>query len=71
MNRPWLEHYGKVPHHLEYPAGSMSEAVLHTAKRMLYSGKTEKHWSSVLIPLWLWITKCWESQRITRMQNGC
>lgn len=34
MNRPWLEHYGKVPHHLEYPAGSMSEAVLHTAKRM-------------------------------------
>lgn len=27
MNRPWLNHYGPVPHHLTYPAGSMSDAV--------------------------------------------
>ncbi len=34
MNRPWLEHYGKVPHHLSYPAGSMSDAVLANAERI-------------------------------------
>lgn len=28
MERPWLNHYGAVPHHLDYPAGSMSDAVL-------------------------------------------
>lgn len=28
MNRPWLQHYGRVAHHLEYPQGSMSDAVL-------------------------------------------
>ncbi len=33
MERPWLKHYGPVPHHLEYPAGSMSDQVLaHAAK---------------------------------------
>ncbi len=31
MNRPWLAHYGNVPHHLEYPAGSMSDAVFSAA----------------------------------------
>ncbi len=34
MERPWLKHYGSVPHHLSYPAGSMSAAVLQTARRM-------------------------------------
>ncbi len=28
MRRPWLAHYGKVPHHLVYPPGTMSDAVL-------------------------------------------
>ena len=27
MNRPWLNHYGTVPHRLKYPQGSMSQAV--------------------------------------------
>ncbi|MBQ7034955.1 MAG: AMP-binding protein [Clostridia bacterium] len=34
MERPWLKHYGSVPHHLSYPAGSMSDAVLQTARRI-------------------------------------
>ncbi len=34
MERPWLKHYGSVPHHLSYPDGSMSAAVLQTARRM-------------------------------------
>ena len=34
MNRPWLAHYGTVPHHLEYPTGSMSDAVFETAARL-------------------------------------
>lgn len=34
MNRPWLGHYGKVPHHLEYPQGSMSDAVFENVKRI-------------------------------------
>ncbi len=34
MNRPWLAHYGKVPHHLEYPTGSMSDAVFAVAARL-------------------------------------
>ena len=33
MERPWLNHYGKVPHHLEYPAGSMSDCVLQNVAR--------------------------------------
>ncbi len=33
MNRPWLDHYGVVPHHLEYPQGSMSRAVLCYAEK--------------------------------------
>ncbi|MBQ8600721.1 MAG: AMP-binding protein [Clostridia bacterium] len=46
MKRPWLEHYGSVPHHLEYPAGSMSDAVLGTAAKhprwaaLSFMGKT-------------------------------
>ena len=34
MNRPWLAHYGSVPHRLEYPAGSMSDAVFAVAERL-------------------------------------
>ena len=34
MERPWLEHYGNVPHHLSYPAGSMSDAVFENVKRV-------------------------------------
>ncbi len=34
MKRPWLDHYGAVPHHLEYPRGSMSDAVLCHAERL-------------------------------------
>ncbi len=33
MDRPWLDHYGTVPHHLEYPAGSMSDRVLEIARQ--------------------------------------
>jgi long-chain acyl-CoA synthetase len=33
MNRPWLQQYGNVPHHLEYPQGSMSQAVLCCAQK--------------------------------------
>ncbi len=33
MNRPWLHHYGAVPHHLQYPHGSMSDAVLCCAEK--------------------------------------
>ena len=33
MKRPWLEHYGSVPKHLEYPRCSMSRAVLETAEK--------------------------------------
>jgi len=33
MERPWLKHYGAVPHHLEYPAGSMSDRVLEQARQ--------------------------------------
>ncbi len=33
MPKPWLRHYGEVPHHLEYPAGSMSDAVLSCAQK--------------------------------------
>ncbi|MBQ7935292.1 MAG: AMP-binding protein [Clostridia bacterium] len=33
MKRPWLEHYGAVPHHLEYPKGSMSDLVLENVKK--------------------------------------
>lgn len=31
MQRPWLDHYGAVPRHLDYPQGSMSDAVLKNA----------------------------------------
>ena len=34
MERPWLKHYGDVPHHLEYPQGSISAQVLKTAARL-------------------------------------
>lgn len=46
MKRPWLEHYGSVPHHLEYPGGSMSDIVLQTAAKhpqwdaLSFMGKT-------------------------------
>ncbi len=33
MERPWLKHYGAVPHHLEYPKGSMSDEVALWAKK--------------------------------------
>ena len=33
MKRPWLDHYGAVPHHLTYPAGSMSDQILENAKK--------------------------------------
>ncbi|MBQ8893806.1 MAG: AMP-binding protein [Clostridia bacterium] len=33
MKRPWLEHYGTVPHHLTYPQGSMSDAVFSAAEK--------------------------------------
>ena len=33
MNRPWLAHYGSVPHHLDYPQGSMSDAVFSAAEK--------------------------------------
>ena len=33
MNRPWLAHYGSVPHHLNYPQGSMSDAVFSAAEK--------------------------------------
>ena len=33
MKRPWLEHYGNVPHTLTYPQGSMSDAVLAAAQK--------------------------------------
>ena len=31
MQRPWLDHYRAVPRHLDYPQGSMSDAVLKNA----------------------------------------
>lgn len=34
MERPWLNHYGAVPHHLKYPECSISEQVLKTAARL-------------------------------------
>ena len=34
MERPWLNHYGAVSHHLEYPDCSISEQVLKTAARL-------------------------------------
>ena len=34
MHRPWLEHYGNVPHHLEYPQATMSGQILQTAARL-------------------------------------
>lgn len=46
MNRPWLEHYGSVPHHLEYPEGSMSDLVMKAAAQypdqpaLSFMGKT-------------------------------
>ena len=33
MKRPWLDHYGTVPHHLTYPNGSMSDRVLENAEK--------------------------------------
>lgn len=33
MRRPWLEHYGEVPHHLDYPTCTISAQVLKTAER--------------------------------------
>jgi long-chain acyl-CoA synthetase len=34
MDRPWLAHYADVPHHLEYPQGSISDAFFATAARL-------------------------------------
>ncbi len=33
MMRPWLSHYGIVPHRLDYPQGSMSDAVFSCAQK--------------------------------------
>ena len=33
MKRPWLSHYGTVPHTLQYPQGTMSEAVFACAQK--------------------------------------
>ena len=33
VRAPWLRHYGNVPAHLDYPQGSMYEAVAETARR--------------------------------------
>lgn len=33
MQRPWLSHYGIVPHHLQYPQGTMCDAVFCCAKK--------------------------------------
>lgn len=35
---PWLKHYGEVPHHLDYPEGSMYDLMAETARR--YPGYT-------------------------------
>ena len=33
ISAPWLKFYGEVPHHLDYPEGSMLDVVAEIAKK--------------------------------------